>query len=415
MKFHKPIFLLLLFFFPSQLGYHLWPQWAYVRGIRIDYLSPTLYFTDILIALLFVAVILDQALRQRFWFFLKTHKQVFKLLILFGFVNIIFSASCFLTLYKWFTFFKFLVFGLYVYLQKVSIKQVGFVCGLSTLVVFVSFCLQLLQQRSGSYLFYLWGERRFLASAPGIARFTFLGKDYLRPYAFFPHPNALAGFCVSAIPFFLALPKGWFKYLTVLMACLMLIFSLSHNALLAGAILLILYLTKNKVRLSYLFMAVVVASFLTPLFLALFSGLGPGISRRYALALISLHMLKDNLFFGAGLGNFVSGLFVYYQKLHALITPEASYWLQPVHNIFLLLSSETGFVGSMLVFVLLFKRLGQIRLDSPLAFSLASILLTGLWDHYWLTLPQSQFFLVLVLAMFFALNPSRKKSQKALK
>src|SRR6266516_3919214 len=44
----------LLLFLPTQCGKHFWPDYAIVLGLRIDYLSPTFYFTDFLIFLLFV-------------------------------------------------------------------------------------------------------------------------------------------------------------------------------------------------------------------------------------------------------------------------------------------------------------------------------------------------------------------------
>ncbi len=52
---HMLLFSLLLVFLPTQLGYHVWPDWALVLGRRIDYISPTLYATDILIVLLLVS------------------------------------------------------------------------------------------------------------------------------------------------------------------------------------------------------------------------------------------------------------------------------------------------------------------------------------------------------------------------
>ena len=48
-RIHRFFFSLLLVFLPTQLGYHFWPDWATVLGRRIDYLSPTIYFTDVLI------------------------------------------------------------------------------------------------------------------------------------------------------------------------------------------------------------------------------------------------------------------------------------------------------------------------------------------------------------------------------
>src|SRR5580700_6749474 len=65
---------LLFFFFlllPTQLGKHFWPDFSIVSGIRIDYLSPTIYFTDILLILLFVAFLL----RQKKFFSISTFKK----------------------------------------------------------------------------------------------------------------------------------------------------------------------------------------------------------------------------------------------------------------------------------------------------------------------------------------------------
>lgn len=44
----KVLCFLFIFFIPTQLGKHFWPEWSYVMGIRVDYLSPTLYFLDLI-------------------------------------------------------------------------------------------------------------------------------------------------------------------------------------------------------------------------------------------------------------------------------------------------------------------------------------------------------------------------------
>src|SRR5258708_5835258 len=41
-----------LLLLPTQFGRHFWPDFAFVQGQRSDYLSPTIYFTDIFITLL---------------------------------------------------------------------------------------------------------------------------------------------------------------------------------------------------------------------------------------------------------------------------------------------------------------------------------------------------------------------------
>lgn len=60
-EFKNYIFLLLIFLLPTQLGKHFWPEWSLVNGIRVDYLSPTIYVTDILIIALFILTIFSKA------------------------------------------------------------------------------------------------------------------------------------------------------------------------------------------------------------------------------------------------------------------------------------------------------------------------------------------------------------------
>src|SRR3989344_9415701 len=64
MKHFSLFFYLLILFLPTQLGRHFWPNFSFVSGIRIDYLSPTLYATDIFILLIFV-----------FWLFGVCHRE----------------------------------------------------------------------------------------------------------------------------------------------------------------------------------------------------------------------------------------------------------------------------------------------------------------------------------------------------
>ena len=43
----KILLFLFVLLIPTQLGKHFWPEWSRVVGIRVDYLSPTLYFLDL--------------------------------------------------------------------------------------------------------------------------------------------------------------------------------------------------------------------------------------------------------------------------------------------------------------------------------------------------------------------------------
>ena len=50
-KLHQLFFYLTLVLLPAQLGKHFWPEWSVILGRRIDYLSPTIYLSDMMILL----------------------------------------------------------------------------------------------------------------------------------------------------------------------------------------------------------------------------------------------------------------------------------------------------------------------------------------------------------------------------
>ena len=51
-KVKRILFKILVLLLPVQLSKHFWPLWSYISGIRLDYLSPVVYLTDILLFLL---------------------------------------------------------------------------------------------------------------------------------------------------------------------------------------------------------------------------------------------------------------------------------------------------------------------------------------------------------------------------
>src|SRR5438309_11425305 len=51
------LYLLVLVFLPTQFGKHFWPSFSSVLGIRVDYLSPTVYVTDLIIIFLFITTL----------------------------------------------------------------------------------------------------------------------------------------------------------------------------------------------------------------------------------------------------------------------------------------------------------------------------------------------------------------------
>jgi len=113
-----------------------------------------------------------------------------------------------------------------------------------------------------------------------------------------------------------------------------------------------------------------------------------GVNKRISLNMSAIRMIRSNPLFGIGLGNFVV-------KLPEIQKNDSYFWLQPVHNIGLLLMSEVGFLGLIWIFLAL-SNLNWRRLGYNQKWIWMVVLLTGMSDHYWLTLPQN-IWLVLIL------------------
>ena len=106
-------------------------------------------------------------------------------------------------------------------------------------------------------------------------------------------------------------------------------------------------------------------------------------------------------FLGVGLGNFVNWL--------KEIDPGlASNLYQPVHNIYLLIFSETGILGLTLFLLFLFFLIKNSHYDimiyhTSLFFIFISLLFFGLFDHFLWTLQQGQIIFWLVSGLVAAM------------
>ncbi|HET7099485.1 MAG TPA: O-antigen ligase family protein [Patescibacteria group bacterium] len=387
----KVLVVLLVFLFPTQLAIHFWPSWAFVFGIRIDYLSPTIYLTDLLIIpLLFFG-----------YKGIFRYKKYLFLFIMVALVNIYFSTNQMVSLYKWIKILEIGMLSLY-FSQK--LKFVGKVLILNTL--FASLCFfsvigiaQFLLSNTIGGLLYWLGERSFTISTPGIALYRLFGTEVLRAYSTFPHPNALAGFLGVSVIFLLT--KGYFKkknklpWLLLVVSCFLLTFSLS--AVLGATFVLIAgVLAKNSNKLikltNYILVMIVSLSLLLPLIAStpnMKLYFSKNITERLDLAAISGKVIGQHFWTGSGFGTFIINM--------VKIKPaETSSWLlQPVHNIFLLIFGETGIFG-LYILALYFSKSLKIY---PLVFLF--ILITGFMDHYWLDSQQNLLLISLISGLAF--------------
>lgn len=404
--FRRILFQALVFLIPTQLSLHLWPEWAHVFGIRVDYLSPTIYLTDLILVVLLGSWLLDKKPN------LPKFTWIIGPLILIS-INIFVAQRPQVSFLKWLKIFELFLLALYVAKEKNFRFKNWLAKPLMFSVIFFSLiaCFQFFYQRTLGGPFYFLGERTFSAVTPGIALFSFFGKQLLRSYSTFPHPNALAGFMlVSLILLFGVEPKNRrdiiAKKIAVVLAVVSVLVSISHSAWLTAFIVSIFYFLIYKypqLRKLVIFVPLILiisSILLLPLsrkFLTSKTGYPEEVEKRLVLTESAGRIIAAYPLFGVGLGNFVVRLPEF------SVRPAVSWWLQPVHNIFLLIFTETGVLGllafSYLVFKVLKKLLevGSWKLIIPLLI----VLLTGAVDHYWVTLQQNQLLFSLLLGISF--------------
>ncbi|MDP3986513.1 MAG: O-antigen ligase family protein [Candidatus Veblenbacteria bacterium] len=104
----------------------------------------------------------------------------------------------------------------------------------------------------------------------------------------------------------------------------------------------------------------------------------------------SKSLLANAWWHGVGLGNYTAALAEYQPGLRA-------YRYQPVHNIFLLVLTELGIVGLLLLLWFAWRRLREYN-KSLLVF-LVPILVTSLFDHYWWTSASMLLLFCLIIAL----------------
>lgn len=350
---------LLSFLLPTQIGLHFNNFDSTVYGFRIDYLIPTLYLTDIVVLLIIVFGLQKLKITKRYVSYAIAY-------LLFASYNIYISDYFVPSLYKWFKVTEMLLLGIIVFKTKLFDVFRHFIKPLSYSTILV--CLvgigQFINQGSIGGVFYFLGERDFLFSDPNIAPY---------PYATFSHPNSFAGFLLVFGILILMYRKKFSQKLfwtTLMLAAVNLILTNSLNVYVAIGLLLMLKLSKNFV---YSFFALDVSQRF--------------VVHRIELIQASWQIIKENFWFGVGLNNFIPNL------VKVSKTFVNAWELQPVHNIFLLVFSEVGLVGLVLFSALIFSSLISNH------YALYAILITGLSDHYWLTLQQNMLLFTYVLTI----------------
>ncbi|MEX1061891.1 MAG: O-antigen ligase family protein [Patescibacteria group bacterium] len=366
---------LLFLTFPANLAKAFILPQSYVLGILVDYLIPKLYFTELLVLGIFLLTSWKKPKDKLFVFLLV----IFFLSLLPSFFISSFpliSGVRFAQLFLWFGFSFWISQNLLGSLKKKLFSLLGW--GVTGVVVLALFQLYLQHSLFGYWFF---GEPTLTPSLGGVAMGSFLGREILLPYGTFPHPNVMGGI-LSVLALWFAAKKRWGFFSFAVLGTLV---SFSQTAWLS------------------LFLGLL-GVFFTKRFLALLSFNPAGfwqissVQRRLDLLTSSWEMFKSAPFWGVGLGSFTKALPLFGVPAGLLL------FLQPVHNIFALVASESGILalGAFLFLWFFAFKKGIEKKDHLLTISLGQLLLLGFFDHYLYTLPQGLFLLSLVWGLSFS-------------
>jgi len=385
---------LLIILLPVQLAFHLPASFTQIAGINSDYLTPTIYLTDVIIWA-FIVLVKPLGFLSRLG-----RKDLFLISLAFLYLlhSVLFVSvnkpAAFYSLFKISEFI--LLFWSIVTLKPSFSKTILF---FSIPVIYSSLLAiaQFMIQRSAGGIMWYLGERTFYASTFGIAAVSVSGKLLLRPYATFSHPNVLGGFLavILSLMIYLLTKSSAFKkyrhffYISILSGLPALFLTFSLGAWLVFLSGLVFIFLKPLKRPAIIFFLIFLLSILIP-FMPLTS---KSLTERRELAESFWSHLQKHPAFGAGLNNSL----IYQYGSTAI--KNGLHLMQPVHNIYLFAAGELGLLG-MAGFLYLLSRLASGYCKRPyerfLPFML--ILLLGFFDHYPLTLQQGQLLFVIFSA-----------------
>lgn len=218
------------------------------------------------------------------------------------------------------------------------------------------------------------------ADMSGVAKVILGGDKFIRAYGLFPHPNILGGFLVFSIiltalyykmfhveqnSVFLGLKCSTWNILILVIQILVLILTFSKSAMFGLAVACTCLYLKNVPRGTffinfgkYLKYALIIMSLILLLLFMLkldfYAFFIKSLVERDLYINVSRGTILANFWTGVGIGQFVPLMQNYSKQILEI------WQFQPVHNVFLLIWSELGFVGLSLfiyfVYILLVNK-----------------------------------------------------------
>ena len=339
------------------------------------------------------------------------------------FLSIVVAPFFVLSLLSFLHFLLYFLFFIYIYSTFDFEKEFKLVCSILVLsfsLVSLLGILQFINQSSvfNNYLFL--GEQPYSVSTSGIALENLLGFTVVPAYGLFRHPNVFGGL----LSIFLIWAISRLKYSRVYYVCFVLMFFslmftlsvFSYISFFLGVLFCFLFNNPKNVKgdgnvdkdedgagkqkpnyfIYILVSTLLVVSFSFP-YVFKFLSFPPlssdlSVSRRSNLLTGSYSLIKDNLFYGVGFNSFI-----------LFIEPHLPYmgsirFLQPVHNVFILILAESGIISLLLFLLILFITLFKLK-NKLLMVSFIQLVFLSCFDHYFWTIHQPLIFLWLFLGL----------------
>lgn len=459
------VFYTLLILLPVNISKHFFTDSAFVHGILVDYYLPTIYLTDLLILTLLLMWLWEIIthfkshrwdLKDQISNIKNTYQRLKSLksapsssdylyISLFLFltwagISIFGAQDKVIAIYRLARFLMYVFLALWMRAHLKLPRDFGKIRWSLMTGVLVESLLAVFQWVKGGTVFgfYFLGEPSFNGLMAGIARTGFLGETHSRAYGTFPHPNILGAYLALFLPWlllFFGFRSRFLKVLALVLCVTALFFSFSRTAWVTAAFGILLYsiLTRKTVEAKLISAARFGLLAVFIIFFLLSGSLNDPLSltRRVELTSISTQMIRSSPLLGVGFGNFIIRMDDF---------GRVSGWirfLQPVHNIFLLIGAETGIIGLILFLlflflllynsILLFRRSRYLPEAIPIAgpmagtlqlllrrfhgeqqlltilllINLFQLLILGLADHFLVTTAQGLLLLWVLLGLVF--------------
>lgn len=380
-RLEKPLIFLYFILLPSQTSYHFWLNSSQLFGRRIDYISPTLYLTQILMVLLLIYWLYKGYLSD---IQITIPKFITGLIVFLIITNITLAQSPVISLYRYASLFLFFIF--YNFLNRryrLNSRLVILPLILSLVWTCLLAWLQWINQSSFGGPFLWLGERPLLFFIPDIAKVSFGNFGLtLRSYATFPHPNALAGYLLLTGLFIILNLKNqtrqfsYFFRTAIFITFFTLAITFSRSSAWALLSLPLVFIWLKRKHLSLRKFTYFLVSILL-LFLTIYIPGNPSsFTERISQYQLSFSVFFTHPLFGVGLGNYL-----YYMPASLL---------KLTHNTWLLLLVELGLpLFSLIVYRILKILLRTLSLSAGLVILYWPLLITTFTDTYWLTLHQT--------------------------